>query len=71
MLAACGGGSSDTAEPAADVAAESEPTAPPATSPPADNSGLEPRPLALASGETLDFNSLLGEDVLFWFWAPW
>ncbi len=24
-----------------------------------------------ARGEDLDFNSLQGQDVLLWFWAPW
>lgn len=66
VLAACGGGSDGTADQAADA-----PSTPAATAPPADASGLEPRPLALANGSTVDFNSLLGQDVLFWFWAPW
>ncbi|MEL6890539.1 MAG: hypothetical protein AAFP84_03005 [Actinomycetota bacterium] len=71
VMAACGGGTDGDAGTAAAPEAASEPTTPPATAAPADNSGLEARPLALASGETVDFNGLLGQDVLFWFWAPW
>ena len=32
---------------------------------------LEPVLVPTASGEQLDFNSLSGQDVLLWFWAPW
>ena len=32
---------------------------------------LEPVLVPTASGGQLDFNSLRGQDVLLWFWAPW
>jgi hypothetical protein len=62
VVSACGG--SNSSEPASaptsgDVAA-SESSAP-----------LEPVLVATASGGQLDFNSLRGQDVLLWFWAPW
>jgi len=60
VVAACGGdGSSDSASSVA---------APVATATAQDvDAALVPT----ARGEDLDFNSLRGQDVLLWFWAPW
>lgn len=32
---------------------------------------LEPVFVSTANGGQMDFNSLRGQDVLLWFWAPW
>ena len=62
---ACGSGSDDTAASASTdtglsvggtVAADSE---------------FEAVMVPTADGGELDFNSLRGQDVLLWFWAPW
>jgi len=61
VLTACGGSDPVASEPpppsAGAVAETSEP--------------LEAVFVPTASGEQLDFNSLRGQDVLLWFWAPW
>ena len=62
VLAACGGGSSGdtgTAEPA------DAPTGEVATGEVATSA------LSLANGGTVELDSLAGQDVLLWFWAPW
>ncbi len=65
VLAACGGGSDGGAEPvAAPEAADAPAEAPVAEATPG-------RTVALASGSTVDLDSLAGQDVLLWFWAPW
>ena len=62
IVAACGGSSgSDSAS----VPAQSAPAVTDSPQP------LEPVLVPTASGEQLDFNSLRGQDVLLWFWAPW
>lgn len=61
-LAACGG-----SEPvASDQPVSSDAVAAVDTSEP-----LEAVLVPTAAGEQLDFNSLRGQDVLLWFWAPW
>ena len=62
IVAACGGSaSSDSASPPTiGEAGTTELTQP-----------LEPVLVPTASGGQLDFNSLRGQDVLLWFWAPW
>lgn len=65
VLAACGGGSDGGADPV---------SAPDAADAPADAPAAEATPgrtAALASGGTVDLDSFAGQDVLFWFWAPW
>lgn len=61
VLAACGASDPVASEPplpSADAVAEtSEP--------------LEAVLVPTAAGKQLDFNSLRGQDVLLWFWAPW
>ena len=61
-VAACGGseGSNSVSAPT-----NSEPATTEASS------ALEPVMVPTASGGQLDFNSLRGQDVLLWFWAPW
>lgn len=61
-VAACGGSeaSDSAAVPALTGPAVSESPQP-----------LEPVLVPTASGGQLDFNSLRGQDVLLWFWAPW
>lgn len=61
-VAACGG-SEDTASVSAPTDSESGTTE--------ASSALEPVIVATASGGQLDFNTLRGQDVLLWFWAPW
>ena len=62
MAAACGGSEASDSEfvPARNEAAVAESSQP-----------LEPVLVPTASGAQLDFNSLRGQDVLLWFWAPW
>jgi hypothetical protein len=65
VLTACGS-SGDDATATATVAA---------TSPSGDVAQAAPESEAVmvptADGTDLDFNSLRGQDVLLWFWAPW
>ncbi len=62
VAAACGGsGDPGSASPATsgESVATDQPTTP------------EPVFVPTASGGQLDFDSLRGQDVLLWFWAPW
>lgn len=62
VASACGGsGDSGSASsvPAVENVANEQPT------------DLEAVLLPTAAGGQLDFNSLRGQDVLLWFWAPW
>ena len=58
-----GSGGGGTAAPVPDTAADVS------TDQPAGDAGG--RPVALANGGTVDLDSFAGQDVLFWFWAPW
>jgi hypothetical protein len=62
IVAACGG--SDASD-SASVPASSEAGVTESSQP------LEAVLVPTASGGQLDFNSLRGQDVLLWFWAPW
>jgi hypothetical protein len=62
VASACGGSSETESE------ASVPNTASVATEQPAD---VEPVFVPTAAGGQLDFNSLRGQDVLLWFWAPW
>jgi len=75
VAAACGGTAAETATETAEVAAA--PTAEAATAPAAE-AAAEPASGPTISGvfETFDSGSIdltdfEGEDVVFWFWAPW
>ena len=61
-VAACGGsaGSDSVSSPTNSEAVTTE-----------ASSAIEPVMVPTASGGQLDFNSLRGQDVLLWFWAPW
>ena len=62
VVSACGGtGDTDSAASVPDSASV-------ATEQPAD---LEAAFVPTAAGGQLDFNTLRGQDVLLWFWAPW
>jgi len=62
VVAACGGsGASDSASSSTSVDAGTIESSLP----------LEPVLVSTASGGEMDFNSLRGQDVLLWFWAPW
>ncbi len=61
-VSACGSSSSSNSEASTPIAQDS--TSEPATA-------VEAAFVPLASGAQLDFNSLRGQDVLLWFWAPW
>ncbi len=63
LVASACGGASET-----DSAAIVPDTANVATEQPAD---LEAAFVPTAAGGQLDFNTLRGQDVLLWFWAPW
>lgn len=73
LLAACGGTSNDAAAPVTTVAASTATTAAATNTP----DGAEVRdavlrlPSAALDGSTFDQQSVVGEDVLVWFWAPW
>lgn len=68
VVTACGGstsidGDGDTAAPV-DTA--------PATSTPANESEIPPVSGTTAiEGSLIEFNDLLGQDTVLWFWAPW
>ncbi len=62
VASACGGASDTGSAPAVEEASSAE------AERPAD---LEAVFVSTASGGQLDFNSLSGQDVLLWFWAPW
>jgi hypothetical protein len=62
VVSACGGASET------ESAASVPDTVSAATEQPAD---LEAVFVPTAAGGQLDFNSLRGQDVLLWFWAPW
>ena len=64
VASACGGTADTETESAASVPV----TASVVTEPPAD---LEAVFVPTAAGGQLDFNTLRGQDVLLWFWAPW
>jgi hypothetical protein len=69
-VSACGGSGDTNSAPNSDVGASASPgvsTVQP-TVQPAD---LEAVFVPTATGDQLDFNSLRGQDVLLWFWAPW
>jgi hypothetical protein len=63
LVASACGGASDT-----DSASNVPETASVATEQSAD---LEAAFVPTAAGGQLDFNTLRGQDVLLWFWAPW
>ena len=63
LVASACGGASDT-----DSASNVPDTAGDATEQPAD---VEAVFVPTAAGGQLDFNTLRGQDVLLWFWAPW
>ena len=63
ITAACGG-SDDSGAASPATTGENVPTDQPAAA-------VEAAFVPLASGGQLDFNSLRGQDVLLWFWAPW
>jgi hypothetical protein len=63
LVASACGGAGDT-----ESAASVPDTASVATEQPVD---LEAVFVPTAAGGQLDFNSLRGQDVLLWFWAPW
>ncbi|MGB3736460.1 MAG: hypothetical protein WA964_15985 [Ilumatobacter sp.] len=63
LVAACGGGESS------DVASSPVQIEPEAST--SSQQPLEPVLVSTARGGQLDFNSLRGQDVLLWFWAPW
>jgi hypothetical protein len=63
LIASACGGASET-----ESAASVPDTASAAPEQPAD---LEVVSVPTAGGGQLDFNSLRGQDVLLWFWAPW
>ena len=65
LLSACGSTASDTSEPVPSPSAaqvEDGAQAPVA---------VEAIMVPTADGGELDFNSLRGQDVMLWFWAPW
>jgi hypothetical protein len=62
VVSACGGSGETDAGPGASANSAVS------TELPAD---LEPVFVPTATGDQLDFNSLRGQDVLLWFWAPW
>lgn len=68
LVSACGG-SSDDAGPATTAAPPEQSTN--SSGPAGSTPALDPVFVPTASGEQLDFNSLRGQDVLLWFWAPW
>jgi hypothetical protein len=65
LLSACGSSGDD--------ATVAEPAAPTSTT----DAAVDPAPdvevvmVPTADGSELDFNSLRGQDVMLWFWAPW
>ena len=63
LVASACGGAADS-----DSGASAPDTASVATEQPAD---LEAAFVPTAAGGQLDFNTLRGQDVLLWFWAPW
>jgi hypothetical protein len=64
VLTACGSGGETAAVP------ESAPVSAPGGETPAATN-LEAVMVPTADGGELDFNSLRGQDVMLWFWAPW
>ena len=66
LVAACGSGG-DNSQP--DAAREQPGGTSIASGPVA--SDVEPVFVPTADGGQLDFNSLRGQDVMLWFWAPW
>jgi hypothetical protein len=69
VLSACGSSSDDAT--VAETAAPTSPstsTADGAVDAPPD---VEAVMVPTADGSELDFNSLRGQDVMLWFWAPW
>ena len=65
VLGACGSSGGDTA-----AVQESAPVSAPAGETPAATN-VEAVMVPTADGGELDFNSLRGQDVMLWFWAPW
>ncbi len=65
VLSACGSGDDD--------ATVAETAAPTSTADAAVDaaSDVEAVMVPTADGSELDFNSLRGQDVMLWFWAPW
>ncbi len=64
IAAACGGGTTDTAATTSDaIAAQAQGDAPAA--------GVFDGSFIDLNGETVDFASYEGQDVVLWYWAPW
>ena len=68
VVAACGSGGGDTtSEPQADATVSSQ--IKPAV--PTTATSLPPLLASTIGGSQIDVSTLVGQDALLWFWAPW